>query len=734
MAFERSLILLGLLGLAMNAETVRLPGLKQPVEILRDRWGVPHVYAQNADDLFFANGYINARDRLFQLDLWRRIGTGKLAEAVGASAVERDRLARLFLFRGDWNAEWQSYSPDTRSILVAFTNGINAYIRSLNGNRPIEFRQAAYDPGLWTPEDCVARIAGLSITRNVAKEIARAQDVARFGLASVMRLEPIFPDVPLAPPPGVELSDVSNDIARALSLITSASPFGHGSNNWVVDGTRSVSGKPLLASDPHRDLLVPSFRRTIHLSAPGWNVIGAGEPALPGISLGHNDDIAFGFTITGVDQEDLYVEKLNPKKADEYWYHGAWKRIEIIHEKLPVKASAPRDIDLRFTIHGPVIYEDRAHARAYALRWVGNEPGGAGYLSMLASSRAKNWTEFRASLARFKVPSENMAYADRAGNIGFAVAGFAPVRKNWTGLLPVPGTGEFEWNGFVPPVEMPAELNPPRHWLATANNNILPAGYRHAIGYEWGPPFRVQRIAELLQEPKKFGVSDFERMQYDVVSIPARRFQNVVRKWKPGPGPRAAAVQLVLNWNASTDATSVPALICEVWMSKLPVALFTPSELAPKVQMEVLLSKLESLTNLSVLGDTLDETLAELTRYLGPDKSRWQWLRANNLTFLHPLNKPEWNRGPFARGGDSFTVDAAGGARAQSAGASYREVIDLSDWDKSTMTNVPGEVGDPTSPHYSDLLDDWLKGRYHPMPFSRKAVEAVTTERITLTP
>jgi penicillin G amidase len=169
-------------------------------------------------------------------------------------------------------------------------------------------------------------------------------------------------------------------------------------------------------------------------------------------------------------------------------------------------------------------------------------------------------------------------------------------------------------------------------------------------------------------------------------------------------------------------------------MSKLPVAMFTPSELAPKVQMEVLLSKLESLTNLSVLGDTLDETLAELTRYLGPDKSRWQWLRANNLTFQHPLNKPEWNRGPFARGGDSFTIDAAGGARAQSAGASYREVIDLSDWDKSTMTNVPGEVGDPTSPHYSDLLDDWLKGRYHPMPFSRKAVEAVTTERITLTP
>ncbi len=720
----------------LHGETVRLKGLKQPVEILRDRWGVPHVYAQNSDDLFFANGYMNARDRLFQIDLWRRVGTGKLAEAAGPSAVDRDRVARLFRFRGDWNAEWLSYSPDARAIFVAFANGINAYIKSLNGNRPVEFREGGYDPGLWTPEDCVARIAGLSVTHNATTEVSRAIDAAHFGLAAVLRLEPIVPNVPLTVAPGVELSEVSDEIGRELSLVVAGPTLAHGSNNWVVDGTRSVSGKPLLASDPHRDLTIPAFRRTIHLSAPGWNVIGAGEPGVPGISLGHNDDIAFGFTITGVDQQDLYVEKLNPKSADEYWYRGAWKRVEVVHEKIAVKGAAAQDVELRFTVHGPVLNEDRAHGRIYALRWVGSEPGGAGYLGMLTASRAKNWTEFRAGLARFKIPSENMVYADRAGNIGFAVAGSAPVRKGWTGLLPVPGTGEFEWSGFVPASEMPAEANPSRHWLATANNNILPPGYKEALQYEWGPPFRVMRVGEMLSEPRKFGVSDFERMQYDVVSIPARRFQAVVRKWKPAAGAQSAAVSTLLNWNCSLDAASVPALIYEIWISKLPAALFTPVELAPKVKIGVLLSKLESLSNLSVLGDTLNETLAELTRYLGPDQKNWQWMRANHLTLQHPLNKPEWNRGPFARSGDSFTVFAAGGggARAHGTGPSYREVIDLSDWDKSTVTNLPGESGDPGSPHYSDLLEDWLKGRYHPMPFSRKAVEAATTERITLTP
>ncbi len=721
-------ILLLLVAIAARAENVKVTGLKQPVEILRDRWGVPHIYAKNTDDLFLANGYINARDRLFQLDMWRRMGTGKLAEVLGPQLVPRDRMARLFHFRGDWNAEWQSYSPDARQIITAFTNGINAYIQSLHGVRGMEFRAAGYDPGLWAPEDCLARVAGLAISRNVAQEVARAQQVSQYGLSAMLENDLLFPKPNVTMPPGVNLAEIGYEVIREFAGLMTTPAFGQGSNNWAVDGTRTTSGKPLLASDPHRPLAVPSLRKTVHLVAPGWNVIGAGEPALPGIALGHNENIAFGFTITGTDQQDLYVEKLNPKNPDEYWVHGAWKAVEIERPKIAVKGTSPREVELRFTIHGPIIYEDRAHQRAYALRWVGTEAGGAAYLGMLSGARAKNWAEFRTALSRFKVPSENMVYADTAGNIGFVVAGAAPVRKNWTGLLPAPGGGEFEWSGYIPADQMPTSFNPVKHFLASANNNILPAGYDKILTYEWGLPFRVQRVEELLSGAKKFGVPDFEAMQQDVLSVPARRFQAVLRKWKPGPGVQMAAVQRILNWDARLTADSVAALIYEMWLSKLTVAF------APVTNVELLLRKMESPANSAVLGSTLDEATAEMTRFLGPNMDAWQWARASQIQFRHALGNRQWDRGPMARPGDPHTINASAGGRAQPSGASYRQVIDLADWDRSTMTNVPGESGDPESPHYSDLLSDWAAGRYHPMPFTRKAVEAASTERILLTP
>ena len=720
--------LLPLLAVSVYAENIQVSGLKQPVEILRDRWGVPHIYAKNTSDLFFANGYINARDRLFQLDLWRRIGTGQLAEVLGPQSIPRDRMARLFHYRGDWNAEWQSYSLDARQIVTAFTNGINAYIKSLKGARTMEFRAAGYDPGLWVPEDCLARVAGLSISGNVVHEVARAQQVAQHGLSAVLENDLLFPQPNLMLPPGVDLAEISDEVLREFDGLMTAPIFGQGSNNWVVDGTRTASGKPMLASDPHRALAVPSLRKTIHLVAPGWNVIGAGEPALPGIALGHNENIAFGFTITGTDQQDLYVEKLNPNNPDEYWVHGAWKSVEIERPKIAVKGSIPREVELRFTIHGPILYEDRAHQRAYALRWVGTEPGGAGYLAMLSGARAKNWPEFRTALSRFKVPSENMVYADTAGNIGFVVAGAAPIRKNWTGLLPVPGGGEFEWSGYIPADQMPASFNPAKHFLASANNNILPPGYDKILTYEWGLPFRVQRVEELLAGATKFGVPDFEAMQQDVLSIPARRFQAVVKRWKPAPGAQTPAVQRILNWDARLTADSVPALIYEIWLSKMTVAF------APITNLELLLRKMEALTSYALLASTLDEATAEITRFLGPDMDAWRWSRASEIQFLHPLNNRQWDRGPIARPGDPNTINASSGGRTQPSGASYRQVIDLADWDRSTMTNAPGESGDPASPHYSDLLNDWAAGRYHPMPFTRKAVEAATTERILLTP
>jgi penicillin amidase len=731
----RTLVTFLLLSMALRGEQVPVRGLHQPVEVLRDRWGVPHIYARDTHDLFFAQGYIAALDRLWQIDLWRRAGTGKLSEVLGASALRRDRIARAVQYRGDWDAEWRSYGPETKAIATAFTDGINAYIQSLNGKRPMEFKLAGYDPGLWVPEDCVARVAGLLMTRNLTQEVARSQDARRFGLPVLRKFLPPDPAIPLEIPRGLDLKDIVPQILASYNEAIGPARFSEqGSNNWVVDGSMTTTGKPILANDPHRPIQLPSLRKTVHLVAPGWNAFGAGEPALPGIALGHNDRVAFGFTIVGIDQGDLYVEKINPASPDEYLYKGAWRKFKVVRDTVAVKGQqGPEPIDLRYTVHGPVIYEDVVNYRAYALQWVGSEPGSAGYLAALSLMRAGNWTEFRKGLERYKVPSENLVYADLDGNIGWQAAGLAPVRKNGSGLFPVPGdSGEYEWNGFRAAKDLPSSYNPPEHFIATANHNILPPGYTVPLGYEWALPFRFDRIKEMLSAGRKFTVSDFERMQQDVTSLPARRFQWILRKWAAPDGAQSVVKQLV-SWDGVLTVDSSAAAIYEMWIAALPSAVFGP-ELGARVNLGTTLKSLETDPNPKALLSALDVAIAGLEERLGKDRETWSWGRLHHVQFRHPVPGVP-GAGEFSRPGDANTVNATSGpGLLQTGGASYRQIIDLSDWDKSVMTNTPGESGNPESPHYADLAADWSAGRYHPMPFSRKAVEAATTQRLTLTP
>jgi penicillin amidase len=711
------------------------------IEILRDRWGVPHIYASTTGDLFYAQGYMAARDRLFQLDLWRRQNTGHLAEVLGPEAIPRDRLARLVRYRGDWDAEWRSYAPDAKQIATAFVEGINAYIRSLAGKRPPEFQLGGYDPQPWKPEDVTARIAGLLMTRNARAEVDRARDIQRFGLDTVQRYLPPDPFIRIEIPNGLDLSlitaSILDDYNAAIALprfdLPGSDPGEQGSNNWVVDGTLTATGKPLLANDPHRPVVLPSLRKTWHLVAPGINVFGAGEPALPGIALGHNDRIAWGFTIVGIDQQDLYVEKLNPANPNQYRYRGTWRNLEIEHDKLRVKGRpAPVAIELRYTLHGPIIHEDRSKNVAYALKWVGADPGGAGYLAALSLMRARNWDEFLKGVEHYKVPSENLVYADVDGNIGWIAAGYAPVRRGWSGLLPVPGdTGDYEWSGFVPASEMPRSFNPARHFLATANHNILPKDYPHALSFEWALPFRFRRIEQVLSSRKDWDRIDFEQLQQDIVSLPAQRFQQVLRSWKPPEHSRASEIlSLMLPWDGRMRVDSAPALIYEIWIQKLAEAVFGP-DLGPRVNLETLLREVEQNPRPEALQSSLDVAVKELDARF-PDHD-WKWGRLHYLFLRHPLGKQEWNRGPIARPGDANTVNATSGARLlQTNGASYREIIDLGDWDRSVMTNVPGEVGNPGSPYYDDLIEGWNYGVYHAMPFSRKAVQAASEERFVL--
>ena len=724
----------------IRAKQVRVSGLQQPVEVIRDRWGVPHIYAKNSDDLFFAQGYITAQDRLFQLDLWRRIGTGRLAEVLGQKYVARDRIARLVRYRGNWDEEWRSYSSDAKAIATAFISGVNAYIQSLNGQRSTEFRIAGFDPGLWVPEDVTARVAGLLMTGNMLAEVNRTLDVKKIGLATDDRLFPPEPHIPLILPKGLDVADISpaivSDYVAAIGAVHF--PGEQGSNNWVVDGTMTRTGKPILANDPHRGVELPSLRKTVHLIAPGWNVIGAGEPALPGIALGHNENIAWGFTIVGIDQQDLYVEKVNPANSAEYMYRGEWKKFEVEGQPIEVKGEGRREVELKYTVHGPVIHEDDSRHRAYALKWVGTGAGGAGYLPALKLARAQNWREFQTAVADYKIPSENLVYADRQGNIGWIAAGEAPVRKGWSGLFPVPGdSGEYEWSGFLPSSENPSAYNPARHFVATANHDILPPGYPHALNYAWAPPTRYKRIVEMLTSGKKFDVDDFAHMQQDTVSLPARDFLVMLKDWKPAEESEAAAVRSeMLRWDCNVSMESRAALVYEVWIEQLHRAMLPQGIASTRLAPDILLSELKaSAERDAVLDRTLGAALAEIRERLGAGQAEWKWGNLHKVYFRHALGVKSLGLAAHARPGDGYTVNATGGPHeSQTHGATYREVLDVSDWDRSVMTNVPGESGVPGDAHYGDLIEGWAEGHYHPMPYSRRAVEAAAEERLMMLP
>ncbi|MBL8239144.1 MAG: penicillin acylase family protein [Bryobacterales bacterium] len=719
------------------AEDIKLKGLRQPVEILRDQWGVPHIYAQSQDDLFFAQGYMAARDRLFQLDLWRRQGTGKLAEVLGPDFVERDRTALLLRFRGDWQKEWPSYAPDTWHIVNAFVRGINAYIQDPRRKLTPEFAKLGFQPGLWQPNDVVSRMAAFSMMNNLLSEVQRARLVDTYGALALEKWLPPSPFVRLEIPNELNLKEIRTGSIAAFDEATDElDDVTQGSNNWVVGPRLSATGKPILASDPHRAFQIPSLRRTVHLVAPGWNVFGAGEPALPGVALGHNETIGFGFTITGTDQQDLYVEQLNPADPSQYLYKGQWKRLETERHSIHVKGEKPRIVETQYTVHGPVVGIDLGLRRAYVMRWVGAEPGTAGYLAALSLARAKDWPQFLQAIGRYKAPAENLVYADTAGHIGFAVTGLTPIRGNWTGLLPVPGhTGEYEWQGFLKPEQLPRALDPAAGYFASANNNILPPGYKHALQYEWAPNFRVNRIEQQLKSRRAWTLDAMQALQLDVESPPAKRLLAIARKWTPPAGSKSAAVlPALLQWNGQMTKDSTPAALYLMWLGRLTAAIVeSPQGLAASI--ELTLKTLESKPRPDLLAKTLEATVTEFETALGPDRNRWRYGNIHFLQLKHPAMQAEFDRGPIPLGGDANTINvAAGPGFRATVGASFRMLLDLADWDRSRMTNMPGESGDPASPHYDDLLDDWVNGRYHPMPYTRKAVEAATRERIQLIP
>jgi len=785
-------------GPAGQGQALQVPGLSQPVEIRRDRWGVNHIYAATEQDLFFAQGYAAAKDRLFQFEMWRRQATGTVAEILGRRELERDRGARLHLFRGDLDAELAHYHPRGKAIVEAFVRGINAWIAETERTPsllPIEFTMLGITPGRWTPAVVVSRHQGL--TSNVTGEVAAVRAMKAIGPEAVRSLqyfqggEPVFtldPAIGLAAFPDDVLSvydafrnpvqfrpeDVAPPFRAAPATgppISMTAPDGGGffvdprdigSNNWIISGSRTQSTFPILANDPHRAQSAPSLRYWVHLVAPGWNVIGGGEPVLPGVSIGHNEHGAWGLTIFGNDNEDLYVYETNPANANEYRHQGRWEAMQVVVDVIPVKGAKPETVELKYTRHGPVLYEDRAAHRAFALRAAWMEPGSAPYLASLRMNQARSWEEFREACSYNRMPAENMVWADRGGTIGWQAAGIQPLRRNWSGLLPVPGDGRYEWDGFLPVTALPHEVNPPRGFVVTANHYLFPNDYpwKEALHFTWADPYRASRIAEVLGSGRLFSVAETARLQNDDLSLPARALVPLTRDLALGAAAAQARDRL-LAWDCVLDRDSVAAGIYAMFQRRLLDNV--RERLVPQAARAAVGAGFISMKRVidwlyapdgrfgpdpaaardALVAQSLEEAVAELTKRFGSGMSAWTYgqARYHHALIRHPLSaavngeiRARLDAGPVPRGGNGSTVTATGNGDNQTSGGSFKLIADTEDWDNSIGINTPGQSGDPASPHYRDLLDLWAKGRYFPVAYSRTRVESVTESVLHLAP
>ncbi|MFM8832376.1 MAG: penicillin acylase family protein, partial [Cytophagales bacterium] len=508
--------------------TIQVAGLRLPVEVVRDENGINHLYAQNEHDLFFAQGYCAAKDRLFQFEMWRRQATGTLAEILGARELKRDQGARLFKFRGDLKKEFAHYHSRGEQIINAFTDGVNAYIAEANKNPkhlPLEFKLLGIKPGKWTPEIVISRHQGL--LGNLPDEINYGRVVSLIGsekLKLIQNFEPGEPNLELNKK--IDAKHLFNDVTdlydafrkpitflpkdlvssknkklKKVKQAVNGDDYTYryendrqiiGSNNWIVSGKLSASGHPMLANDPHRAIAVPSLRYMVHLNAPGWNVVGGGEPTIPGVSIGHNDYGAWGLTVFALDGEDLYVYELNPNNYRQYKYKGEWENMRVVMDTIKVKGASSVVVEHLYTRHGPVTHLDKQQGIAYAVRCAWMEVGGAPYMASLRIDQATSLQEFKKAVSYSHIPGENMIWADKEGNIAWQAAGIAPIRKNWSGLVPVPGDGSYEWDGYLPIDSLPHITNPEKGFWATANENLIPENYVHrdAVAWNWADPFR----------------------------------------------------------------------------------------------------------------------------------------------------------------------------------------------------------------------------------------------------
>ncbi len=781
-----------------EAENPTLTGLQDEVEVFRDENGINHIFAQNEQDLFFAQGYLAAKDRLFQFEVWRRQATGTMAEILGERELERDRGVRLFKFRGDKKSELSHYHPNGEAIVDSFVAGVNSYISEVNENPdllPVEFQMLGIQPEPWTWEVVISRHQGL--LQNVQDELRYTRIVSLIGPEKTQQLFNFHPNKPvldldpsipeellfkdiIAPynafrrgvsfqPEDVaeefrmvdENDETAAQIEADLKYALESDAFAQGSNNWILSGEKTASGYPIMANDPHRLQAIPSLRYWVHLNAPGWNVIGGGEPVIPGVSIGHNDHGAWGLTIFETDNEDLRVYDLHPEDSRRYRYQGEWLEMEAISDTIKVKGKEDQYVEHLYTKHGPVTFVDEELRKVVAVECAWLEVGSAPYLASLRMDQSKTWEEFQEACTYNNIPAENMIWADREGNIGWQATGISPIRRDFSGLIATKGDGSQEWDGYLPIENRPSMVNPESGFFATANQNVSPEDYAfpEALGYEWADDFRGERINEVLSQDKKFTMQDMEALQNDYMSLPARKLIPYLSMLDLPDGRADSLRNLLLEWDFVLDKNSIPAAVYVMWERTLRnwiTEAVVPEEaqrLISNIQMTKALEWVENPSNIFEsdatqmrdrwLEESFMESIQQLEEKLGTDISKWQYGQEDykHVMLRHRLSaavNEEWraklNAGPLPRGGYSFTPGANAYGDNNTSSASFRIIVDTEDWEKTRGINNPGQSGDPESPFYKNLFETWAEDEYFSTSFSKENVEKSSLENQVLKP
>jgi len=771
--------------------TLRLPGLQAAVHVFRDSMGVPHIFALNTHDLFMAQGFVHAQDRFWQMEFWRRIGSGRLAEILGPSALDSDRFIRTLGWHRAAAAEVELLDPETRAVLEAYAEGVNAYLSSTDLSALglefslLDLTGVQFIPEPWTVLNTLtwAKVMAWDLGGNMSDELTRAEIASTLGAGALPALMPPYAsDAPVIVP-----HPITGATLRAMpeAAITAARALGIGddlgSNNWVVAGSRTETGAPLLANDPHLGIQMPSiwYEVGLHCDPVGPDcpieVVGSSFPGAPGVIIGHNARIAWGVTNLGPDVQDLFIERINPENPNQVEYQGRWEDMQLVREEISVHGEEePVVLLARITRHGPIINdvlegveEDWAYGwQPLALSWTALQPGTL-MRSVMLLDRASNWEEFREALSYWDVPSQNFVYADVDGNIGYQAPGRIPIRAGGDGSMPVPGwTGQYEWTGTIPFNELPRAFNPPEGYIVTANNAVVGSGFPHFLGMDWDPGYRARRIVSLIEADPALSVADMQAIQMDSTPTWAEAVLPYVLELSTADPQISEAIGTLRGWDGRASRDSAGAALFEAFRLHLVEEVFA-DDLGEHLFQRAQGNLMVSLTNLlpdasspwfdnrytaetedrtAILLAALEGAVDELTERLGNNMARWRWGDLHTATFenqslgqsgIRPIEMI-FNRGPVEVNGTIATVNNTGYDPGDPYGVvvvpSYRQVIDLSDFSDSVSIHTTGQSGHPFQGHYDDMIPMWRDGRYHRMLWTRSEIEASAEDHLALTP